>query len=105
MCEAMSAFFGVGTIVRSARRKAHYDDEIQYRVTAQRALLDAIVPFMDQHLPPSHKREQYLAWRADFLDYWEHEAKRVRPCTIDGCERPRRAHGLCRHHLYREHRV
>jgi PD-(D/E)XK endonuclease len=24
----------------------------------------------------------------------------VRPCTVEGCEKPRRAHGLCRQHLY-----
>lgn len=99
MCELMHDFFGVGTIVRSARRKAHYDDEVAYRVSAQRELLGVIVPFMDAHLPPSHKREQYLAWRAALLEYWEHDAKRVRACTVEGCDRPRRAHGLCRHHL------
>jgi hypothetical protein len=60
------------------------------------------VPFMDAHLPPSYKREQYLAWRGRLLDYWEHRAKRVRPCTVEGCEKPRRAHGLCRHHLYKQ---
>jgi len=58
------------------------------------------IPFMDAHLPASNKREQYLVWRDRLLEYWEHDAKRVRPCTVDDCDAPRRAHGLCRHHLY-----
>lgn len=101
MCERFPEFFGVGFIVESPRRKAHYDDEVAYHATALRDLIDVIVPFMDEHLAPSHKREQYLAWRAELFDYWEHRAKRVRECTVDGCSKPRRAHGLCRHHLYR----
>ena len=68
-------------------------------------LVHVVVPFMDEHLPPSYKREQYLVWRAELLDYWEHEAKRVRPCSVDGCDQPRRAHGLCRHHLYAQRGV
>ena len=43
--------------------------------------------------------EQYLAWRDRLLEHWEHDAKRVRPCAAAGCDEPRRAHGLCRHHL------
>jgi hypothetical protein len=66
--------------------------------------VEVIVPFMDQHLPPSHKREQYLAWRAQLLDYWDNHARRRRPCTIDGCDRPQRAKGLCRHHYFVEYR-
>ncbi len=45
-----------------------------------------------------------LAWRTALLEYWEHHAKRVRPCTIEGCERSRRAKGLCRSHYYDAYR-
>jgi hypothetical protein len=38
--------------------------------------VEVVVPFMDEHLPPSHKRGQYLAWRAELVDYWEHRARR-----------------------------
>jgi hypothetical protein len=55
---------------------------------------------MDEHLPDSHKRTQYLVWRAQLLDYWEHRARRRRPCTVAGCEQPQRAKGVCRHHYY-----
>jgi hypothetical protein len=64
---------------------------------------EVVVPFMDEHLPPSHKREQYLVWRAQSLDYWEHRARRRRPCTIEGCAQPQRAKGVCRHHYFKRH--
>jgi len=100
MCGLLSAFFAVGSITRSPRRKSHYDDEVAFVVGSARELVEVIVPFMDEHLPPSHKRVQYLAWRERLLDHWERRAKRVRPCTVDGCDAPRRAYGLCRRHLY-----
>jgi hypothetical protein len=100
MCEAVADFLGVGYTYDSPRRKDHYDDESSYHVQSLRELVDVVVPFMDAHLPPSYKREQYLAWRERLLDYWEHRAKRVRPCVVEGCDKPRRAHGLCRQHLY-----
>lgn len=100
MCEALQHFFGCGSIVDSPRRKPHYDDESTYIVRSLPALLEIVVPFMDEHLPPSYKRIQYESWRAALLDYWEHRAKRIRPCTVDDCDQPRRAKGLCRHHYY-----
>ncbi|HEX6418943.1 MAG TPA: hypothetical protein VFZ77_10620 [Acidimicrobiales bacterium] len=42
----------------------------------------------------------YLAWRAELLAYWSTRARRSRPCTVEGCDRPRRARGLCRRHYY-----
>jgi len=100
MCEALRCFLGIGHVYDSPRRKPHYDDESAFHVMALRELIEVVVPFMDAHLPPSYKREQYLAWRERLLDYWEQRAKRVRSCIVEGCEKPRRAHGLCRHHLY-----
>jgi hypothetical protein len=103
-CEALRELFGCGSIVDSPRRKPHYDDESSFVIQSLRQLIDVVVPFMDEHLPPSYKRRQYLEWRTRLFDYWEHKAKRVRPCTVDECEKPRRAHGLCRHHLYVQYR-
>src|SRR5215218_4429642 len=100
MRELLHSALGVGHVYDSPRRREHYDDESTFRVQALRELPEIVVPFMDAHLPPSYKREQYFAWRERLLDYWEHRAKRVRPCTVEGCARPRRAHGLCRRHLY-----
>ncbi len=87
-CEILHAFFGVGHITRSPRRRPHYDDEVCFAVRALPDLVEVIVPFMDEHLAPSYKRIQYEAWRAALLDYWEHRAKRVRACTVADCDRP-----------------
>jgi hypothetical protein len=100
VCELLHAYFAVGRIHTSPRRREHYDDEVTYQVQRLRDLVEVIVPFMDEHLPPSHKREQYLVWREQLLDYWENRARRRRPCTVDGCEAPRRAKGVCRRHYY-----
>lgn len=88
----------------SPRRKAHYDDEVIFSVQSMRDHLAATIPFMDAHLPESYKRQQYLAWRAELLEYWERSAKRRRPCAVEGCEQPRKAHGVCRRHLWLLHR-
>jgi hypothetical protein len=103
-CELIADWFGVGRLGRSPRRKPHYDDEVTFRVDRLRDLVDVVVPFMDEHLPPSYKRHQYEAWRGQLLEYWEHRAKRRRACTVDGCDSPQRARGLCRHHYYATYR-
>ena len=98
MCELVHDFLGVGSIVHSPRRKPHYDDEVQFVVQATRDLAEVVVPFMDVHLLPSYKREQYLEWRGRLLDFWEHRYHRW-PCRMDGCREPALAFGLCRGHL------
>jgi hypothetical protein len=100
--DLLHAYFGVGQVRVLPRRRPHYDDEVRWTVAALRDLVGVIVPFMDEHLPPSHKRGQYLAWRDALLDHWEHRARRTRTCSVDGCGAPHRAHGWCRHHLYVE---
>jgi len=100
MCELIRAVFGVGYLTRSTRRKPHYDDEVQFSVQATRELVEVVVPFMDVHLPPSYKREQYLEWRARLLDYWKFRYRRRKQCRVDECDSPARAYGLCRRHLW-----
>lgn len=99
-CEMFLACLRVGSISTAPRRTAHYDDEVSYAVQSLRELVEVVVPFLDEHLPASYKRQQYLAWRAELLDHWQHRARRRRPCTMHGCDRPRRAKGLCRRHYY-----
>ncbi len=77
-CEWLAAFFGCGTIHTYPRRQAHYDDEVRFQVRRLADLVDRVAPFMDDHLPPSYKRDQYLAWRDDLLTYWAHGARRSR---------------------------
>ncbi len=67
--DLFQAYLGVGRIRTYRRRKAHHDDCVVFAVRAFSDLLDVIVPFMDEHLPPSHKRTQYLTWREHLLAY------------------------------------
>jgi hypothetical protein len=99
MCEVLRAFLGVGSVVSSPRHKPHHDDEVCYTVQRTRDLAEVIVPFMDAHLPASYKRTQYEAWRAAVVDQWRARGAN-RSCTVDGCDEPRRAMGLCRAHYY-----
>ncbi len=99
-CLGFQEFLGVGNVRRYARRKAHYDDEVQFSVQSVRELVEVVVPFMDAHLPPSYKRSQYLEWRARLIEHWETRA-RGGPCSIDGCANPAVAHGRCGPHLGR----
>lgn len=100
MCELLRDFLGVGRVRRYERRCEHYDDEVVWTVRSPRELVEVVVPFLDDHLPLSYKREQYLAWRAQLMAYWHERARRPRQCTVEGCDAPRRARGLCRHHYY-----
>lgn len=88
MCTVARAFLGVGHISTSPRRQPHYDDEVSFQVQSLWDLVEVVVPFMDEHLPPCHKRDQYLAWRAALLDYWDHPPRR-RPAKRPA-RRPRR---------------
>lgn len=103
MCHELHAFLGVGHVRRYPRRRDGYDDEVVWTVRSLRQLVQVVVPFLDEHLPASHKREQYLAWRTALLAYWDGRARRRRPCTVEGCNEPRRARGLCRRHYYAAH--
>jgi hypothetical protein len=105
MCTRFRDFFGCGSIHHSPRRRPHYDDECSFVIQSLKDHVEATIPFMDEHLPESYKRQQYLAWRDQVLDYWEHRAKRPRTCSVEGCDRPRRAQGLCRRHLLTERGV
>jgi hypothetical protein len=100
LCESFPGWLGVGRTRSYPPRRSHYQGETVYAVSALPDLVDVIVPFMDEHLPPSHKREQYLAWRADLVEYWETKARRPKPCIVEGCTEPRRAKGVCRRHYY-----
>ena len=100
LMNAVKEFFGCGTLHWYPRRKAHYDDEVVFQVRRLADLVDVVVPFMDDHLPPSYKRLQYEEWRHELLLYWDERARRPRICVVPGCTAPVRAKGRCRHHYY-----
>ncbi len=102
-CEVLHAFFGVGSVHRRVRRRPHYDDEVAFQVRALPDPVGVVVPFMDEHLPPSHKRSQYLRWREALMPYWDVAARRRRSCSVAGCDQQSRCSGLCRRHYYVAH--
>ena len=58
------AFFGCGSVCRLRRGASR--TTTTSAPSSSRALRDHLavtIPFMDEHLPVSYKREQYLAWR------------------------------------------
>jgi hypothetical protein len=99
-CHLLQDYLGCGRIRRYPRRQPHYDDEVVFVVRRLRDLVEVVVPFMDEHLRPCHKRTQYAPWREELLSYWHVKARRARTCTVEGCDQPRRAKGLCRRHYY-----
>jgi hypothetical protein len=104
MVELLHEFLGCGRVTWRRRRKDHYDDEVTFVVRRMKDLVEVVIPFMDEHLPPSYKRQQFEPWRAEVLEYWDTGVRRRRGCTVEGCEVPQRAKGLCRHHYYEEFR-
>jgi hypothetical protein len=78
LCETFPGWLGVGRTRSYPPRRPHYQGETVYAVSAIPDLIEVVVPFMDEHLPPSSKREQYLVWRTELLDHWEHSARRRR---------------------------
>ena len=78
----------------------HYDDEVVFHIQRLSDLVEVAVPFMDEHLTASFRREQYERWRAALLEYWDTKARRRRSCSIEGCDRPNHSRSLCRQHYY-----
>jgi hypothetical protein len=66
-CELLHHFLGVGSVRTYPKRKAHHDDEVVFAVTSRGALREVVVPFLDEHLRPCHKRQQYEVWRRALL--------------------------------------
>jgi hypothetical protein len=100
MCEMAQNVLGVGHIRSYTRRHPHFDDETVFAVQSVRDLVAVVVPFLDAHMPPCKKRDQYLVWRHKLIRFWNNDMKRRRPCTEDGCDKPQRGRGVCRRHYY-----
>lgn len=103
-CELLLAYLGVGASTGHLDGRPTRTMPLVSPSAPCLSWCTSLVPFMDEHLAPSYKRVQYEEWRAELLEYWEHRAKRVRPCTVEGCEAPRRAKGLCRSHYFAAYR-
>jgi hypothetical protein len=103
--EALAHVVGVGSIRRIPPRQVSHLEQVCYTVNSRRAHFSATIPFMEQYLLPSAKRDQFERWRDALI---EHErahpskyGKGPSPCSEPGCEKPVRGRGLCRSHYYR----
>jgi hypothetical protein len=67
LAHRIAKFFGIGRVYRYSRRRPLHDDVVIFTVQSKRELVEVVVPFMDLHLPPSHKRTQYESWRTTLL--------------------------------------
>lgn len=66
-CDLLRTFLGVGTVRWYPRRAERFKDVVVYALSARADLVDRVIPFMDSHLPPCHKRQQYDVWRDALL--------------------------------------
>ena len=80
-CTLLQAFFAVGHIFSSPRRRPHFDDEVAFQVRKLADLVGVIVPFMDEHLPNSYKHMQYRTSRVEVLNAWNLRSARRRQIT------------------------
>jgi hypothetical protein len=60
--EELQRFFGVGRIVRNARRDNHREDLLQYRVDRCAELVETVIPFFQEHPLLTSKRLDFEAF-------------------------------------------
>jgi hypothetical protein len=96
---------GRGSIQTATPRNPRWQPIASYSVSSRKAIRDVLIPFCDEFLLYSAKREQYDDWRARFDAYerahptqW---GKGPSTCSKPGCDKPVRGRGLCRSHYYR----
>jgi hypothetical protein len=103
--EALSAFLGFGSIRDMPPAREGYEPESEYRVTSFLAHHAATIPFSEQFLLPSAKRDQYEEWREAMEAQERAHPNRYRKgpsaCSVPGCDKPVRGRMLCRSHYYR----
>jgi hypothetical protein len=102
--EVLRAFVGGGSIRTEPPRREGWQPTCTLSIGSNRQHLRTTIPFYDRYLVTSAKREQYLDWKAELLDYLRAHptqwGKGPSPCRI--CGKPVRGRGLCRSHYYEE---
>jgi hypothetical protein len=106
LLQALREFLGYGSITETPSRQVGWQPTSHFRINSRRGHHAATIPFAEQFLLPSHKREQFVEWRDAFLaNEQAHPSKFGKgrsTCSVDDCPLPVRGRGLCRKHYYRE---
>lgn len=105
LLETLQEFLGWGSISSQGSRRPGWLPTSTFCINSRRAHHAATIPFAEQYLLPSAKRQQYERWRDAVLAYEvEHPSrwgKGPSNCSVPGCDQPVRGRGLCRSHYYR----
>ncbi len=105
LLERLQRRLGFGSICLQRSRRLRWQPTTTLTVNSRRAHRLSVIPFMDRHLLPSAKRDQFDQWVAAMDAYDSEHPTRwgmgPSTCRIDGCEKPVRGRGLCRSHYYR----
>lgn len=105
LLEALQCFLGCGCLNDAPPRQAHWQPTSTLCIASNKAHRAATIPFAEQFLFPSAKRQQFEHWRDALYAYERDRPSRYgrgpSACTEEGCERPVRGRGLCRSHYYR----
>lgn len=96
---------GQGSIQDLPPAKAHWQPHSAYSINSRLRIRTVVIPFFDQFLLRSAKRDQFDRWRDEFEAYerahptqW---GKGPSTCSEPGCDKPVRGRGLCRSHYCR----
>ena len=106
LLEQLRAAIGCGSVTDRQPRREAWQPTSALTVSSRLSHRTKVIPFMDRHLLPGHKRHQFELWVAA-MDAYEliHPSRWGRgpsACKVDGCDRPVRGRGLCRSHYHLE---
>lgn len=106
LLEQLMDTLGCGSIAHRAPARPGRQPTSTLSVSSFLSHRSRVIPFMQRHLPPSHKRHQFELW-VQAMDAYElaHPSrwgKGPSTCRVAGCEKPVRGRGLCRSHYHRE---
>lgn len=102
MLELLRSFLGYGSIASRKVINPKWQPQVVYTVKSLIAHEMATIPFADEFLLPSSKRDQFYKWKESMKAYVDaHPPRRGRStCKVEGCEKLVRGRGLCRSHYY-----
>jgi hypothetical protein len=105
MLERLQTVLGAGTIRNQTPKNPKHLPTAALTIDSSRIHRAVTIPFFEQVLLPSKKRDQFLRWRDALLSYERNRPTRwgrgAAPCTVEGCDKPVRGRGLCRSHYFR----